>query len=245
MSDNIRTSGAASNYRTGQDDSRGNFGRDSSYDGGTAYEAYGRQDARPVQVRDRSYRETYGYRRDRGWSDMADSGTIMALAIGAGLGLLAGTLITSGASRRPWTSWQGDSGRQWSGDRSRSSRSLETDESTDLISSNKVEGTAVYDRQGNKLGEVYNFMVGKRSGRVAYAVLTFGGLLGMGGSHYPLPWSTLDYDPEKGGYVVDLDKDQLSRAPSHGATEDGFAQPGYGRRVSDFWLVTGSRPGGF
>jgi hypothetical protein len=244
MSDNIRTSGATSTYRTGRDDGRDTYGRGSSYEGGAAYEAYGREDARPVQVRNRSYRETSGYHRERGWSDMADTGTVMALAIGAGLGLLAGTLITSGSSKRSWTGWQGDSGRQSSGGRSRSSGSVETDESTDLISSNKVEGTAVYDRQGNKLGEVYNFMVGKRSGRVAYAVLSFGGLMGLGSSHYPLPWNALDYDTEKGGYVVGLTKDQLNDAPSHGAHEDGFAQPGYGRRVTDYWLVTGSAPTG-
>ena len=236
MSDNNRTSGATSTYRTGQDGGRNTYGRGSSYEGGAAYEAYGREDARPVQVRNRSYRETSGYRRERGWSDMADTGTVMALAIGAGLGLLAGTLITSGSSKRSWTGWQGDSGRQSSGGRSRSSRAVETDESTDLISSNKVEGTAVYDRQGNKLGEVYNFMVGKRSGRVAYAVMSFGGLLGMGSSHYPLPWSALDYHTEKGGYVVDVDKDRLSGAPSHRPNEDAFANPAYSRSVTDHWL---------
>jgi hypothetical protein len=56
-----------------------------------------------------------------------------------------------------------------------------------LIASNKVEGTAVYDRKGERLGSVYNFMVDKRSGQVAYAVMSFGGFLGVGGSYHPLP----------------------------------------------------------
>jgi hypothetical protein len=65
--------------------------------------------------------------------------------------------------------------------------SVATDGTDRLIASDKVEGTAVYNRQGERLGEVYNFMVDKRSGRVAYAVMSFGGFLGMGQSYHPLP----------------------------------------------------------
>ena len=54
------------------------------------------------------------------------------------------------------------------------------DETARLIASNKVEGTAVYDRGGRHLGAVHNFMVDKVSGQVAYAVLAFGGFLGLG-----------------------------------------------------------------
>ena len=116
-----------------------------------------------------------------------------------------------------------------------SSRSVETDETTDLIASNKVEGTAVYNRQGERLGEVYNFMVGKRSGRVAYAVMSFGGFLGMGESYYPLPWNALDYDEQMGGYVVDVSKDRLTNAPSYRTGEDPFSDREYGRRVTSYW----------
>jgi len=116
------------------------------------------------------------------------------------------------------------------------SGSVATDETGELIASNKVEGTAVYNRQGERLGTVYNFMVGKRSGQVAYAVMSFGGLLGMGESYHPLPWNALTYDTSKGGYVVDLDKDRLSKAPSYRAGEDPFSSdPTYGRRVRDYW----------
>ena len=108
----------------------------------------------------------------------------------------------------------------------------------DLIASNRVEGTPVFNRQGERLGEVYNFMVGKRSGKVAYANLSFGGLLGVGGSYHPLPWEVLTYDTGRGGYVVDLSKDQLTNAPSHRTEEDAFADPGYGRRVSDYYKTS-------
>src|SRR3546814_9785495 len=91
----------------------------------------------------------------------------------------------------------------------------ETDETNRLIASNKVEGAAVYNRQGERLGSVYNFMVNKREGTVEYAVMSFGGFLGIGESYHPLPWKVLTYDTDQGGYVVDLDKAMLEKAPSY------------------------------
>ena len=77
--------------------------------------------------------------------------------------------------------------------------SVATDETNRLIASDKVEGTAVYNRAGERLGEVYNFMVDKYSGRVAYAVMSFGGFLGIGEKYHPLPWKVLTYDTGLGG----------------------------------------------
>jgi PRC-barrel domain len=111
-----------------------------------------------------------------------------------------------------------------------------TDETDRLIASDKVEGTAVYDRQGERLGSVYNFMVDKRSGKVEYAVMSFGGFLGLGQSYHPLPWRALTYDTGKGGYVVDLDKDRLQGAPSYtGGEAPDWRDPAYGRRIDDYW----------
>jgi hypothetical protein len=112
---------------------------------------------------------------------------------------------------------------------------LAIEETSRLIASDKVEGTAVYDREGNHLGTVQNFMVDKISGQVAYAVLAFGGFLGLGENHHPLPWRALTYSTELGGYVVDLDPGVLSGAPSHGPGENAFADPGYGKRLDDFY----------
>ena len=89
-------------------------------------------------------------------------------------------------------------------------------EETDLlIASDKVEGTPVYNRQDEHLGTVHNFMVDKSSGQVAYAVMSFGGFLGMGRSYHPLPWKVLNYDKGRGGFVVDLNRSQLEEAPSY------------------------------
>jgi PRC-barrel domain len=114
---------------------------------------------------------------------------------------------------------------------------MATDETDRLIASNKVEGTAVYNRQGERLGSVYNFMVDKRSGQVAYAVMSFGGFLGMGGSYHPLPWKALTYDTSMGGYVVDIDKNRLQNAPSYSASESPTWDRTYGSRIDDYYGV--------
>jgi sporulation protein YlmC with PRC-barrel domain len=108
---------------------------------------------------------------------------------------------------------------------------IETDESAELIASNKVEGTAVYDRDGEKLGAVYNFMVDKQSGQVEYAVLQFGGLFGLGSDFYPLPWEMLTYDVEEGGYLVDIDKETLEDAPRYSGDQEPTYDADYGARV--------------
>jgi PRC-barrel domain len=114
--------------------------------------------------------------------------------------------------------------------------SVATDETNRLIASNKVEGTAVYNRQGDRLGSIYNFMVDKRSGQAEYAVMSFGGFLGIGDDYYPLPWKSLTYDSSLGGYVVDLDKDRLRGAPSYASSETpDWSDPSYGRRVDDYY----------
>lgn len=115
---------------------------------------------------------------------------------------------------------------------------IATDETATLIASNKVEGTAVYNRTGDRLGTVYNFMVDKKSGNVQYAVLSFGGFLGVGQDYYPLPWSMLTYDTDKGGYVVDLDKSQLENAPRYASGSEPTHDREYGRSVYDYYGVT-------
>jgi len=103
-----------------------------------------------------------------------------------------------------------------------------------LIASNKVEGTRVYNRQGERLGTVHNFMVGKRSGRVEYAVMEFGGILGIGNEYYPLPWELLTYDEGQGGYVVDIDKDKLEGAPRY-RDRDPLWDEVYARQVYGYY----------
>jgi PRC-barrel domain len=116
--------------------------------------------------------------------------------------------------------------------------SVATDETDRLIASDKVEGTAVYNRQGERLGDVHNLMVDKYSGQVAYAVMSFGGFLGIGESYHPLPWKVLDYDKRMGGYVVDLDKDKLRAAPSFSRDKTpDWSDRSWDTRVHDYYGV--------
>ena len=93
-------------------------------------------------------------------------------------------------------------------------------ETVSLIASDKVEGTAVYGPDSDKIGSIENVMLDKRSGHVAYAVLSFGGFLGMGTDHYPLPWAMLKYDEALGGYIVNITKTQLENAPKYRDDDD-------------------------
>ncbi len=120
----------------------------------------------------------------------------------------------------------------------RDDKNVATDETDRLIASNKVEGTTVYGQDGDKLGTVHNFMVDKQSGKVEYAVLSFGGLFGMGENHHPLPWNTLTYDTGKGGYVVNVTKQQLEGGPSYARDDEPRYDRDYDRRVHDHYGVT-------
>lgn len=114
---------------------------------------------------------------------------------------------------------------------------VEQDETHDMISSEKVDGTVVYNRDGERLGSIHHFMVGKRDGRVRYAVLSFGGLFGMGERYHPLPWDVLTYDTEKGGYVVDMDKERLQGAPSYERDQEPIYDRAYGQTVYGYYGV--------
>ena len=110
-------------------------------------------------------------------------------------------------------------------------------ETHDLIASDKVEGTKVYDPSGEHIGSIERLLVEKRSGKVSYAVLSFGGFLGIGEDHYPLPWSKLDYDESLGGYRVDVSKSQLEGAPKYRDDTDDFWSADNGRRIYDYYGV--------
>jgi len=104
-----------------------------------------------------------------------------------------------------------------------------------VISSERVEGTSVYNADGEKLGSIDDLMIDKVSGQVRYAVLEFGGFLGMGTDRYPLPWNMLKYDTAKEGYVVPLDKTKLEQAPKYAETEVPDYTTEYGKRVYNYY----------
>jgi hypothetical protein len=110
-------------------------------------------------------------------------------------------------------------------------------ETLTLISSDKVEGTAVRRPNGEKVGEIARLMIDKQSGKVAFAVMSFGGFLGLGEDFYPVPWEKLNYNPALDAYEIDIDKDQLTAAPKF--TDDAAFDwsRAEGRRVNDYYGV--------
>jgi hypothetical protein len=80
-----------------------------------------------------------------------------------------------------------------------------------LIASDRVEGTPVYDQQGKAVGTIKRLMIGKMTGRVAYAVMSFGGFLDP--HEYAIPWDKLTYDPALGGYRTDISENELRGCP--------------------------------
>jgi hypothetical protein len=88
-------------------------------------------------------------------------------------------------------------------------------QSGNLISSENVEGTAVYDPSGNKIGHIDHLMIDKVSGVIRYAIMTFGGFLGIGEGEHPLPWQAFKYDTNLGGYVTNVTEEQLKSAPQY------------------------------
>jgi hypothetical protein len=113
------------------------------------------------------------------------------------------------------------------------------DESASVISASKVTGTNVYNAAGEPLGEIYDVMLDKRSGKIAYAIMSFGGFLGIGEQYHPLPWATLKYDTRQGGYVVGLTKEQLQGAPTYGFKETPpWGDRAYETRIHDYYKTT-------
>jgi hypothetical protein len=89
-----------------------------------------------------------------------------------------------------------------------------------LVASDRVEGTLVRRPNGEKIGTIQRLMIDKLSGNVAYAVLSFGGFIGLGQKHLPIPWARLKYDLGQGAYELDLSDEELSQAPAYEADEE-------------------------
>jgi PRC-barrel domain len=109
-----------------------------------------------------------------------------------------------------------------------------TRETHALIGSDKVQGTAVYRSNGEKIGTIERMMIDKISGQVAYAVMSFGGFMGIGQDYYPLPWNALTYNPQLEGYEVNISEEQLKGAPKYSSHET-WDWKDRGQSIDDYW----------
>lgn len=112
---------------------------------------------------------------------------------------------------------------------------LKRTETHALIAADKVEGTPVYDAKGEKMGSIHRIMIDKMTGKVSYAVMSFGGFLGIGDRYHPLPWNMLTYDEGREGYVVNLSREKLKGAPSYAEHEMAWNDPRFGTTVIDYY----------
>jgi sporulation protein YlmC with PRC-barrel domain len=104
-----------------------------------------------------------------------------------------------------------------------------------LIAASKVEGTDVFDPTGEKLGTVKDIYIDKVSGEVEFAALAFGGVLGMGEKYHPLPWKELDYDTERDGFVVEIEKEDLEASPAYEQDRLSGADRAWGTEVRNYY----------
>lgn len=115
----------------------------------------------------------------------------------------------------------------------------EKEKQSSVIGSDRVEGTAIYSSDGDKIGSVDKLLIEKQGGRVTDAIVSVGGFLGIGDEKHSLPWSKLDYDTELGGYHLDVTEEQLKNAPRFNAGEE--TQPydrEYQSQVYSYWAVS-------
>jgi hypothetical protein len=114
---------------------------------------------------------------------------------------------------------------------------VKANETNRLISSEKVDGTAVYNDDGQHLGAIHHLMIDKFSGHVEYAVMSFGGFLGIGERYHPLPWRTLTYNASLGGYCVDLDRERLELLPYYTTSNPpNWSDRAYRDRIDQYWI---------
>ena len=111
---------------------------------------------------------------------------------------------------------------------------IETDESHDLISAEKVDGTNVYSNEGSDMGSVKSVMINKRSGQVEHAVLSVGGFLGMGSEYHTIPWDKLKYDTSSNGYKLNVTEDQLRSGSTFPETDASLSEVAVERVYSHY-----------
>jgi sporulation protein YlmC with PRC-barrel domain len=201
-----------------------------------AHDAYeqGQRMARQVGERYPQVRRYYDRGTETISRQVAEAPLVSLLAVGAA-GFALAWMMSGGQTRsRERAPYRATGRRDYPGQRS----------GKPLIESDRVEGTAVYDRSGNRIGTIKRVMLEKMSGRVAYAVMSFGGFFGIGADEYAVPWGMLDYDTNLEGYRTNLTAEQLRNAPTF-SREKGHDWSDRNRerelhdyyRVSYYWLL--------
>ena len=108
-----------------------------------------------------------------------------------------------------------------------------------LMGANTLDGNDVFNRQGEDLGDIKEIMLDMSNGRVAYAVLSYGGFLGMGDKLFAVPWSALTLDTDNKRFVLDVSKDRLDNAPGFDKDQwPDMADATWNKAIHDYYGVT-------
>lgn len=112
-----------------------------------------------------------------------------------------------------------------------------------LVPAKRVNGSAVFNQAHEKIGQIEDIAIDKKTGKVAYAILSFGSFLGLGGKHQPLPWSVLKYDANQGGYVVPITEEFLALAPKLDVSDlSGWDDSPQREAFYNYYALYGARP---
>jgi hypothetical protein len=113
-----------------------------------------------------------------------------------------------------------------------------------LMGADTLIGEDVYNRQDESLGDIKEIMIDMARGQIAYAVLSFGGMMGMGDKLFAVPWQSLELDTNNKRFILDASKDHLKSAP--GFDKDSWpdmASADFGSQIHSFYNTQQNTPG--
>jgi len=109
-----------------------------------------------------------------------------------------------------------------------------------IMAASSLEGETVVDAQGENLGEIEEIMLDVRGGRIAYAVMSVGGFLGVGEKYFAVPWHSFTMDTDNKRFILDVDKERLLKAPGFDQNEwPSMADKRWASEIHDYY---GARP---
>jgi sporulation protein YlmC with PRC-barrel domain len=113
----------------------------------------------------------------------------------------------------------------------------------ELMGADTLVGNDVYNQNGEDLGDIKEIMLNMQNGKVAYAVLSFGGFLGMGDKLFAVPWNALKLDTDNHRFVLSMEKERLENAP--GFDKDhwpNMADATWAKSIHDYYGTTPYQP---
>ena len=108
-----------------------------------------------------------------------------------------------------------------------------------VMGASTLNGDSVVNKAGEDVGKIDEIMIDTPTGRIAYAVLSFGGFLGMGDKLFAIPWSLLSLDESRKVFVLNVDRSTLEKAPGFDKNNwPDMTDAGYGLEIDSYWEVT-------